>query len=66
MKMSQMKKAIDSPSTADAVARIEPAELSRFEGEGGPEAPELGDTTPHEVSAVRGELTGRGAGGRQG
>ena len=59
--MSQTKKATDSPSirpAADAVARVEPAELSRFEGEGGPVALDLGDTAPHAV-AVPGELSDR-------
>ena len=30
------------PSATEAVARVDPAELSRFEGEGGLEAPEPG------------------------
>ena len=30
------------PPATEAVARVDPAELSRFEGEGGPEAPEPG------------------------
>lgn len=45
-----------------SVARIEPDELSRYENEGGPEAPELASPHPHspELSDVLPEEGGRG------
>src|SRR5438046_1163935 len=49
MKMNETRNACTNApfirSVAEAVARVEPADLSRFEGEGGPEVPE--PVTPH-------------------